>query len=181
VVQVLTCRLKPAPQIFFELSMPVPAGFKIISGGQSGADRAALDAALEMNIPCGGWCPQDRSAEDGPINPKYQLTPAPGAGNRERTRLNVRDSDGTVIFSFGQLRGGSLDTLQDCRELSKPHLLIDASQISAQNAAESLRRFVGDHAIVILNVAGPRTSEEAGIYDYVRRALAYFAGASTAP
>src|SRR5947207_15103352 len=94
--------------------MVLPAAFKIVSGGQTGADRAALDAAMEAGIACGGWCPEDRTAEDGPIDPKYPLTPAPGAGYRERTRLNVRDSEGTVIFSFGPLRGGSEHTYQDC-------------------------------------------------------------------
>jgi len=146
----------------------IPVGLKIISGGQSGADRAALDAALKMNIPCGGWCPEDRAAEDGPIDAKYPLTPAPGAGHRERTRLNVRDSDGTVIFSFGPLRGGSLSTLQECRELKKPHLVIDGHEISTEDAAKSLSDLVQNRGIRVLNVAGLRTSEDARIYDYVR-------------
>jgi len=85
--------------------MSLPEGFKIVSGGQTGADRAALDAALEAGIPCGGWCPHDRAAEDGPIDARYPLTPAAGAGYRQRTRMNVCDSDGTVIFSFGALSG----------------------------------------------------------------------------
>src|ERR1044072_489638 len=113
-----------------------PAGFKIISGGQSGADRAALDVALKLKIPCGGWCPQDRAAEDGPLADRYPLNPARGAGYRERTRLNVRDSDGTVIFSFGALRGGSADTLHDCHELRKPNLKIDGKKTSAEEAAK---------------------------------------------
>jgi hypothetical protein len=152
----------------------VPAGFKIISGGQSGADRAALDAALDLNIPCGGWCPADRSAEDGPIDARYPLTPAPGAGYRERTRLNVRDSDATVIFGFGPLRGGSLDTLSDCRDLNKPHLLIDATVTSVQKATKLMHRFVTDQAIRTLNVGGPRASEEHEIYEYVTGVLRIF-------
>jgi len=151
--------------------MAAPAGFKIISGGQSGADRAALDVALEAGIGCGGWCPENRAAEDGPIDQRYPLTPAPGAGHRERTQLNVRDSDGTVIFSFGALRGGSLSTFEDCRDLKRPHLLIDAGQLSTEDAAKSLGNFIRDSSVGSLNVAGPRASQEPRIYDYVREAL----------
>ncbi|HEV8377703.1 MAG TPA: putative molybdenum carrier protein, partial [Tepidisphaeraceae bacterium] len=114
---------------------------------------------------------EDRSAEDGPIDARYPLTPAPGAGYRQRTRLNVRDSDGTVIFTFGPLHGGSLATYEDCFELKNPHLLIDGSRSSAEEGAQSLHAFVRDHGIRILNVAGSRASEEPHIYDYVQQAL----------
>ncbi|HEV8291845.1 MAG TPA: putative molybdenum carrier protein [Tepidisphaeraceae bacterium] len=152
--------------------MVIPTGFKIISGGQSGADRAALDAALEAGIPCDGWCPADRAAEDGPIDPRYPLTPAPGAGYRERTRLNVRDSDGTVIFTLGELRGGSLGTVEDCQALKKPYLVIDGKETEAQEARQLLGQFIGEGAIRVLNVAGPRASDAPGIFDYVREVLA---------
>ncbi|MDH3584808.1 MAG: putative molybdenum carrier protein, partial [Phycisphaerae bacterium] len=81
--------------------MPRPSAIKIVSGGQTGADRAALDAALACGQPCGGWCPQDRAAEDGPIDPRYPLKELPGGGYRQRTHRNVIDSDGTVVLSFG--------------------------------------------------------------------------------
>lgn len=71
---------------------------KIVSGGQTGVDRGALDASLKSNFPCGGWCPGDRSAEDGTIPERYPLTPLPGGGFRQRTRQNVADSDGTLIL-----------------------------------------------------------------------------------
>src|SRR5437660_6706577 len=124
--------------------MTLPPGFKFISGGQTGADRAALDVALKMNIACGGWCPEDRSAEDGAIELKYPLIPAPGAGYRDRTRLNVRDSDGTVIMGAIPLRGGSLGTLSECLALNKPHLVIDRSSTPVRKAAQLLREFVRD-------------------------------------
>jgi hypothetical protein len=149
----------------------IPAGFKIISGGQTGADRAALDVALEMNILCGGWCPADRMAEDGPINPRYPLRAAPGTGNRERTRLNVRDSDGTVIFTVGPLRGGSLSTLEDCQQLKKPHLILDAKEIRPEHARQVLSKFITARNILVLNVAGLRASEAPGIYEYVWEVL----------
>src|SRR5579862_7217711 len=81
---------------------------KIVTGGQTGVDRGALDAALASQFPCGGWCPADRSAEDGVIPATYPLTPLPGGGLRERTRQNVIDSDGTLIVCDGTLTGGEL-------------------------------------------------------------------------
>src|SRR5262245_8876319 len=94
---------------------------KIISGGQTGADRAALDWARAPRIGHGGWCPKDRWAEDGPIGSEYQLKETPSADPLQRTEWNVRDSDGTAIFSIGEnLSGGSLDTLRFARQLNKP-------------------------------------------------------------
>ena len=89
---------------------------KIVSGGQTGVDRGALDAALACDVPVGGWCPMDRSAEDGTIPAKYLLEPADKPGNHERTMRNVRDSDGTLIIHHGGLSGGTEQTLQLCLE-----------------------------------------------------------------
>ncbi|HSV13247.1 MAG TPA: putative molybdenum carrier protein, partial [Tepidisphaeraceae bacterium] len=147
-------------------------GITIISGGQTGADRAALDVALALHIPCGGWCPSDRAAEDGTIPAKYPLTPLPGRGGyRQRTRRNVHDSDGTVIFSYGPLTGGSKATAGDCRHFRKPCLMIDANVDGPMDAALSLAVFILRHHVRRLNVAGPRASGQPGIYEFVRGAL----------
>jgi hypothetical protein len=131
---------------------------KIISGGQTGVDRGALDAALELGFPCGGWCPADRRAEDGVIPPAYPLTALPTAGYPERTRQNVCDSDGTVILAPRRLTGGTRLTQTICRELHRPCGVIDASSTSAEDAAAGIARFVQIHGIRTLNVAGPRAS-----------------------
>jgi predicted Rossmann-fold nucleotide-binding protein len=95
----------------------------IMSGGQTGADRAALDVAIRLGIPHGGWCPAGRHAEDGPIHPRYQLTETPDAAYEQRTRWNVRDSNGTVVLTLTPYAtGGSLYTLQIAAELRRPVL-----------------------------------------------------------
>ena len=89
----------------------------IVSGGQTGADRAALDWALKHNVPCGGWCPKGRKAEDGPIDSKYPLQETPSSSYLQRTEWNVRDSDATVLFSIQPiLSGGSKRTMEFARE-----------------------------------------------------------------
>ena len=89
----------------------------IVSGGQTGADRAALDWALAHRVECGGWCPKGRKAEDGPIDPKYPLIETPSAAYLQRTEWNVRDSDATVLFSIEPtLTGGSLKTVGFARK-----------------------------------------------------------------
>jgi hypothetical protein len=144
---------------------------KIVSGGQTGADRAALDAALSLGVECGGWCPEDRAAEDGAIDPRYPLEPLAGAGYRRRTTQNVIDSDATAIFFFGAPDGGTAATLDDCRRLAKPHLVIDASSLGAAAAAEAICDFVDQNGISTLNVAGPRASKQPAIYDYVHAVI----------
>lgn len=131
---------------------------KIVSGGQTGVDRGALDAALARGFPCGGWCPEGRKAEDGAIPKRYPVTELPGAEYRERTLENVLASDGTAILTFGLLAGGSELTREFCLEHHKPHLLVDGAQMPVQEAAEILARFVTEHEIHVLNVAGPRAS-----------------------
>ena len=146
---------------------PLNGALKIISGGQTGADRAALDVAIKLKIPCGGWCPADRRAEDGAIADRYPLTPLPSAGYRQRTRQNVIDSDGTVILAFGKLTGGSRTTAGFARQFHKPLLVIDANVTPPRDAAILIAVFLLRHRIHILNIAGPRASGQPGIYAFV--------------
>jgi Circularly permutated YpsA SLOG family len=131
---------------------------KIISGGQTGVDRGALDAALAAEFPCGGWCPADRAAEDGPIAARYPLVPMARGGYRERTRQNVLDSDSTAILFHGVLGDGTLLTLNLCKREGKPHVVIDASKTPESEVAAEIARFVEEQAIKVLNVADPRLS-----------------------
>jgi hypothetical protein len=137
----------------------------ICSGGQAGVDRGALEAALQLGNPCGGWCPSGRQAEDGAIPERYPLRTLDG-GYAERTRRNVEDSDGTLILHRGALAEGTMLTLQVCRELEKPVCLVDAESSGPVQAAITARSFVDQHGIVKLNVAGPRHSRWMHAHDY---------------
>jgi len=131
---------------------------KIISGGQTGVDRAAIDAALQFDVDCGGWCPAGRKAEDGVIPEHYPLSELAGADYINRTRKNVIDSDGTVIIYFDTLSGGTEQTLLFCLQQKKPYLLIDGTELSPIRAAERIQSFVAKNGIETLNIAGPRAS-----------------------
>lgn len=132
---------------------------KIISGGQTGVDRAALDAAIEPKIPCGGWCPRGRKAEDGVIHERYPLQKTPSDDYWERTEWNVRDSDGTLILSHGQPTGGTAYTIEYARKSKKPLLIFD---LKAGSDKEAFQKWIDENRIRILNVAGPRESHAAG-------------------
>ena len=149
----------------------------IISGGQTGADRGALDAALKAGFPCRGWCPEGRKAEDGPIDPRYPVEVLPGAGYRKRTIRNIQDSDGTVIFCPGEPVGGSALTFAECKRLGKPCLVIDTSQYTPTRAAEVLEETLQQHAIQVLNVAGSSERRNPGIQTYVRETFGVLLGA----
>lgn len=141
---------------------------KIVSGGQTGVDRGALDGALAGGAACGGWCPPGRTAEDGVIPDRYPLAELADGHYRERTLRNVLDSDATAVLYFGILEGGTEVTVRFCRERDKPHLLIDGRRTPAAEATAMIAAFVLRHGVRILNVAGPRASKAPEAYDYAR-------------
>jgi hypothetical protein len=147
---------------------------KIISGGQTGVDRAALDVALKHGIECGGWCPTGRLDEFGRVPDRYPVRELENGGFAERTLRNVEDSDGTVIIYLGKLTGGTEQTLGLCTKQQRPHELIDASKTPAEESARSIGDFVCRRKIHTLNVAGPRQSEWPEGYDYAYRTLETF-------
>jgi Predicted Rossmann fold nucleotide-binding protein involved in DNA uptake len=134
---------------------------QIISGGQTGVDRAALDIAIELGIVHGGWCPRGRRAEDGCIPPGYRLRETNVTDYAERTRRNVEEADGTLILNQGELQGGTEFTAQYAALLQKPLLIVDLDQACSP---DTLRNWLAVHQIHILNIAGPRESKSPGIY-----------------
>lgn len=143
---------------------------KIISGGQTGADRAALDVAIRHGVSHGGWCPRGRLAEDGPLDPRYQLQETPRSDPAERTEHNVVAAEGTVVFTLApRATGGSLLTLQLAAAHRKPSLHIARS--NDPDPVTALRDFIQVRQVGVLNVAGSPESEEPGIYDWVSRVL----------
>jgi len=134
----------------------LPPGFHIVSGGQTGADRAGLDWAIAHGIAHGGWCPQGRRAEDGPIDPRYLLRETPSCEYRQRTEWNVRDSDATAIFTFaGSLSGGSKLTAVFADQYRKPWLhLCDHDE--PHRLADFLEYHSQRQPVLTLNIAGGR-------------------------
>jgi predicted Rossmann-fold nucleotide-binding protein len=147
---------------------------KVISGGQTGVDRAALDVALKHGIECGGWCPAGRLDEFGRIPDQYPLQELEAGGFTERTLQNVKDSDGTVVIYPGKLYGGTEQAVRCCVELKRHYELIDASKLATEDAAKFTTEFVHNNKISILNIAGPRQSEWPEGYDYASRAVEAF-------
>lgn len=152
--------------------------FTVVSGGQTGVDRGALDAALERGVSCGGWCPRRRQAEDGRIPERYPLRELDG-GYSARTLRNVLDSDGTLLIYFARLEGGTEQTLVHCLQQRKPYQLVDASVVAPRAAGELVARFVEAHRIRVLNVAGPRASKQPGGRAYARDTLLHALAAIT--
>lgn len=140
---------------------------KVVSGGQTGVDRAALDVALSANVDCGGWCPQGRRAEDGTIPDKYPLTETDSGAYIARTQLNVEESDGTLIVTRGRPTGGTRRTAEHARFVGKPVHVVDLK--AAENpegvALASVRAWIAENGIRVLNVAGPRESTRPGIHN----------------
>ena len=141
----------------------------IISGGQTGADRAGLDFAIKHNIPHGGWCPKGRKALDGPLDEKYKLKETPSDDYPERTEWNVRDTDATVVFTFAEKpTGGSRKTLTLAKKLKKPCLHLHRGILGIP---DKLIAFLDKHYVRRLNIAGSRESKEPGLYDWVTNVL----------
>ncbi|HEX4086999.1 MAG TPA: putative molybdenum carrier protein [Chthoniobacteraceae bacterium] len=143
-----------------------PKRLKIISGGQTGVDRAALDAALALWAECGGWCPAGRFDEDGTIPERYPVKELKEGGYKQRTIQNIADADGTLIFYFGELEGGTEETVYRCIKLRRPYKLIDGSEVSVPRAVTIAREWIWKREIRTLNVAGPRASKYPEGYQY---------------
>lgn len=144
---------------------------RLISGGQTGADRAALDFACIHRIPHGGWCPCGRLAVDGPLSFKYQLRETESAGYRQRTKRNIQESDATAIFNTGDLDGGTLQTQVLAAKLRKPHRLFQLDAQELELTALELVRWLEQGQFVVLNIAGPREEKRPGIYQQVMQVL----------
>jgi Circularly permutated YpsA SLOG family len=144
---------------------------KIVSGGQTGADRAALDVAIEVGIAHGGWIPKGRKTEAERLPSKYDLKEMPTDGYPKRTEQNVIDSDGTLIICHGALTGGSEYTRKMADKHDKPWIHVDTSRISVEAAVEFVRAWINGSDVKVLNVAGPSASKDPKIYGTTRRLL----------
>jgi len=149
---------------------------KIVSGGQTGVDRGALDAALFLGVACGGWCPKGRRAEDGPIDETYPLTETAGSRYSERTERNVVDSDATLILCTGAPSGGTRLTVSMAKKHGRPYRVADPRREEAFDAVSS---WLDSLSVAVLNVAGPRESGSPGIAraarDFMEKVLARYA------
>ncbi len=141
---------------------------RIVSGGQTGVDRAALDVAMALGFPVGGWCPKGRRAEDGVISETYRLTETPLAEYAQRTAWNVRDTDGTLVLLFNKPSPGTKATIEEARVQGKALLLID---LTAYPKGIDVAAWMVANGIQVLNVAGPRQSEAPGVYEAARAFL----------
>jgi hypothetical protein len=144
---------------------------KIVSGGQTGADRAALDFAINHKIPHGGWVPKGRLAEDGPLPAKYKLQEMPTDSYHQRTEQNVIESEGTVIISHGKLTGGSAYTQRMAKKHNRPCLHLDLNKSDIFQISMLLLEWIDEYEIETLNVAGPRESKNPKIYRLVKEVL----------
>lgn len=146
---------------------------RIVSGGQTGVDRAALDVALALGIECGGWCPHGRRAEDGPIPEHYPLRETASPRYEERTEANVRDSDATLALTRGAPTGGTALTCELARRYARPCMVVD---LAAGAPVAAVQHWLDTNSVEVLNVAGPRESGAPGIYveatTWLRRLLA---------
>lgn len=137
---------------------------KIISGGQTGVDRAALDWAIQHSIPHGGWCPKGRLASDGIIHERYMLQETESSGYRQRTKRNVADADATVVFNIGDLDGGTLQTVKFAMTQRKPFVVIQLDDLPLSESVELFSSWVETNKIMSLNFAGPREEKRPGVY-----------------
>jgi DNA-binding XRE family transcriptional regulator len=151
---------------------------KIISGGQTGVDRAALDVALELGMECGGWCPKGRLAEDGAIPARYPLQETAQAGYRKRTSLNILEAHGTLLLNMGRVTGGTGLTMRLIQQLGEdgsqraeayPCLLVQLDRETISGS--SIQEWISRNGIEVLNVAGPKESKRPGVYGLAREIL----------
>lgn len=141
---------------------------KVISGGQTGVDRAALDAARVSGLATGGWCPAGRRAEDGPIDPAYPLMETPESGYEQRTMWNIREADATLVLAWGPLEGGTALTVRFLESEDHRYRLVG---LGDNPDPEAVRAWLRDEKVVVLNVAGPRASKVPAIYTTARAFL----------
>jgi len=142
--------------------------FKIVSGGQTGVDRAALDVAIKLEINYGGWCPKGRKAEDGIIPINYQMSETASDDYSERTKLNIRDSDGTLIFVPSmpiKVTDGTILSINEVNDKHKPYFIMDLSNEFDIRTCTLFRDWISENNIRTLNVAGPRESQAPGIHN----------------
>lgn len=139
-----------------------PGPLSIVSGGQTGVDRAALDFALKYDIRAGGWCPKGRLAEDGVIPARYPLTETASENPDERTLRNVQESDGTLLVFDRQKDRGTLMTVKFCLEAGRP---VYEADVSKRHIPGDIYKWILKEKIMVLNIAGPRESSSPGIYD----------------
>jgi len=153
--------------------MPSPHISKIVSGGQTSVDRAALDVAIFLGIDHSGWCPQGRRSESGRIPEIYQLRETESRDYSVRTEKNVIESDGTLVLYQGKLSGGTELTYKLAQKHKRPHLCVDLNEIRENDnrLGESVRQWVKDRNIGTLNIAGPRESNSPGIAKLVEEFL----------
>jgi nucleoside 2-deoxyribosyltransferase len=142
----------------------------IVSGGQTGVDRAALDFAIENNVPCGGWCPKGRVAEDGMIGSNYPLHETRSADPAERTRKNIEDSDAVLVFIDDQMDDGTELAVDYAEELEKP-LFVVYLRMNLADQEEGFSQFMDENQAKKINVVGPRESNSPGIYHKTRHFL----------
>lgn len=135
---------------------------KIISGGQTGVDRAGLDVALALGLEVGGGCPKGRRDEDGRIPDRYPLVETPERNYQTRTRRNIEDSDGTLILNMGQLEGGTALTVDLARKIGQPCLVV---ALEEGIAPMTFQTWLQEHSVAVLKIAGPRESQRPGVYE----------------
>ncbi|MCB4791270.1 MAG: putative molybdenum carrier protein [Elusimicrobia bacterium] len=144
---------------------------KIISGGQTGADRAGLDVAIALGLEYGGALPKGRKTEDGPLDLKYKsMTELSTDNYPARTEKNVKDSDGTLMFVDGKIGKGTALTIKICEKLHKPYLIIDF-QDKKKDHVKNIAKWLKILKPRALNIAGPRESGELGIYEKTCKTL----------
>ena len=141
---------------------------KVVSGGQTGVDRAALDAAMELGIACGGWCPAGRHADDGVIPERYPLQETADMDHTVRTENNVRDSDGTLMFYHGALQGGTAYAVLMARHLRRPVMAINMDE---PFDADAVAAWIRQNRIGVLHIGGQRESSSPGIYEAAHRCV----------